>query len=373
MTMEGNVAMPMTAGQERTDSAAEFGPLPNEPLATPCFVISEGGVLHNLRRTAAACGGIDRLMPHVKTHRAPWIVQLLIAQGVTAFKCATPAEVEMCLAAGARNVTWAYPTANPANIRRFIACARDVPEAQLTGLVDSERGLEVWRTALEQAPPNIDLRIDLDPGMGRTGAPISDVAERLARGAHRLGRLSGFHIYDGHIKGDRAARQQQVSALAEKVDALRRSLQREGIPTDIVAGGSYTFNLWPHDVARFVSPGSWTFSSAQHDLELADLGWRPAAFVAATVISVHEGTATLDAGCKAISPDKPLGERFRWDGRILLMSEEHVVVEAGDLSVGDQVFLMPQHACTTAYLYNEALVKTSDGNWVRHPQLGNAR
>jgi len=371
--MERNVSMPMMAGLGRTNSAAELCPLPNEPIATPCFVISEDGVLHNLQRTAEACGGIDRLMPHVKTHRAPWIVELLIAQGVTAFKCATPAEVEMCLAAGARNVTWAYPTANPVNIRRFIARGRDFPDAQLTGMIDSERSLDVWQTELDQAPRNIDLRVDLDPGLGRTGAPISEIAEKLARRVHHLGRLSGFHIYDGHIKGDRSARQEQVSALAEKAVALRESMQREGIRTDMIAGGSYTFNLWPHDVARFVSPGSWTFSSAQHDLELSDLGWRPAAFVAATVISVHEGTATLDAGCKAISPDKPLGERFRWNGRILLMNEEHVVVEADDLSVGDQVFLMPQHACTTAYLYNEALVKTSDGNWVRHPQLGNAR
>lgn len=365
--------MPMMAGPERTNSAVELGPLLNEPIATPCFVISEDGVLHNLQRTAEACGSLDRLMPHVKTHRARWIVELLIAQGVTAFKCATPLEVEMCLAAGARNVTWAYPTANPVNIRRFIASGRDFPDVQLTGMVDSERSLDVWHTELDQAPRNINLRVDLDPGLGRTGAPISEIAEKLARRVHRLGRFSGFHIYDGHIKGDRSARQEQVSALAEKAVTLRESMQREGIPTDIIAGGSYTFNLWPHDVARFVSPGSWTFSSAQHDAELSDLGWRPAAFVVATVISVREGTATLDAGCKAISPDKPLGERFRWNGRILLMNEEHVVVEADDLLVGDQVFLMPQHACTTAYLYNQALVKTSNGNWVRHPQLGNAR
>ena len=70
---------------------------PDDPVSTPCFVIFEGKVLQNLKRTADACGGIKRLMPHVKTHRAPWIVQLLLAQGVEAFKCATPAEVEMVL------------------------------------------------------------------------------------------------------------------------------------------------------------------------------------------------------------------------------------------------------------------------------------
>ena len=75
-------------------------PLPNEPVATPCFVIFEDGIKHNLKKTDEACGGVERFMPHVKTHRAPWIVKLSLANGVTAFKCATTAEVEMVLEAG---------------------------------------------------------------------------------------------------------------------------------------------------------------------------------------------------------------------------------------------------------------------------------
>lgn len=347
--------------------------LPNEPLETPCFLIYEDAVRHNLRRTSEAAGGIDRLMPHVKTHRAPWIVKLLLDQGITAFKCATLAEVEMVLESGGLSVTWAYPTVNAANLMRFVDLAKRFPGAQLTSLVDSERGLGAWRETFRGAPVNIALRVDLDPGLGRTGVAMSDEALKLARALHSIGRLAGWHVYDGHVKGDREARQQQVTALADQVRALRDTLRGEGIETDMTGGGSYTFNLWPADLARHVSPGSWTFSSAQHDLELADLDWRPAAFVLTTVISVHTGTATLDAGCKAISPDKPLAERFRWDGRIILMNEEHTVVESQDLAVGDRVLLMPQHACTTAYLYSNALVKTSAGSWERRPQLGAVR
>jgi D-serine deaminase-like pyridoxal phosphate-dependent protein len=53
-----------------------------------------------------------------------------------------------------------------------------------------------------------------------------------------------------------------------------------------------------------------------------------------------------------------------------MMSEEHVVVEADHLRVGDRVLLTPQHACTTAYLYDTALVRTSDGAWEQRAQLG---
>lgn len=348
-------------------------PLPNAPVATPCFVIFEDNVRHNLKRTAEACGGIERLMPHVKTHRAPWIVELLLSQGVAAFKCATPAEVEMVLAAGAKQVTWAYPTVNSFNVHRFVDLARQYPDAVLSGMVDSERGFEVWRAELKDAPQNVRLWVDLDPGLGRTGIAMDDSGLKLARAVDKLGRLAGFHVYDGHVSGDGDARREKVLATAETVRALKDRLAGEKIECAIIAGGSYTFNLWPRDLTQFVSPGSWTYSSAQHDIDLADLEWRPAAFVLATVISAHEGTVTLDAGSKAISPDQPMATRFRWDGRIILMNEEHVIVESTDLRVGDRILLMPQHACTTAYLYDRALVHTLSGAWEQRAQLGSAR
>jgi 3-hydroxy-D-aspartate aldolase len=68
-----------------------------------------------------------------------------------------------------------------------------------------------------------------------------------------------------------------------------------------------------------------------------------------------------------------LTERFRWNGRIIMMNEEHVVLESSDLRVGDRIFLLPQHACTTAYMYDTALVKTVSGGWEHRRQLGCAR
>jgi D-serine deaminase-like pyridoxal phosphate-dependent protein len=66
-------------------------------------------------------------------------------------------------------------------------------------------------------------------------------------------------------------------------------------------------------------------------------------------------------------------ERFRWEGRILSMSEEHMVVEAGDLRIGGRLYLTPQHVCTTAYLYDKALVMTSSGQWDYRAQRGCVR
>jgi D-serine deaminase-like pyridoxal phosphate-dependent protein len=345
-------------------------PLPDKLTPTPCFVIFEDGIRRNLRRTAEACGDIRRLMPHVKTHRADWIVRLLLGEGVEAFKCATPAEVEMVLDAGAKYVLWAYPSVNPGNIARVLAAAGRHADARVTGLVDSLHGLDSWLTGLRNGFPNVDLRVDLDPGMGRTGVAMTSEAVDLALAVNSAGRLAGFHVYDGHIKGQRAERRRQVLENAAKVRELLAILQPKGVEADLVSGGSYTFDIWPNDLARHVSPGSWTYSSAQHHAELPDLGWEQAAFVLATVTSVQSGTATLDAGSKAISPDKPLPQRFYWDRRIIMMSEEHAVVEADNLQIGDRVLLTPQHTCTTAYLYEMALVRTSNGAWEQRAQLG---
>lgn len=357
----------------RTDSPQRL-PFPDD-VATPCFVVYEGTILENLRATAKACGGVHRLMPHVKTHRAEWIVKLLLEHGVAAFKVATVSEAGMVLRAGATTVLWAYPTVNSANIRAFLEIARLYPEASLAALVDSGEGLAAWSGMLKTAGvENVKLRVDLDPGMGRTGAPLDMTALGLAREVKRLGCFGGWHTYDGHVQDkDIDVRRSRIGAILQDVRKLMRAAADEGLSTDVVAGASYSFDLWPDDVASHIAPGSWVFSSSQHDADLRHLGWKPAAYVLATVISRRGSTATLDAGSKAISPDKPIAERFRWGGKILMISEEHAVVEDDDLKIGDKVLLLPKHACTTAYLYDQAMVRTMDGRWERRPQLGSRR
>jgi 3-hydroxy-D-aspartate aldolase len=348
-----------------------------EEISTPCFTVYEQGVLDNLFATAKACGGIERLMPHVKTHRAAWIVELLVSEGVRAFKAATVAETAMVLAAGATYAVWAYPSANKANIRALIDAARAYPRATVGALVDSQSSLATWRDELAatmKSVPNLKLIVDLDPGMGRTGAPLTQDALDLARDVDALDCFGGWHVYDGHIQGRNAAvRRERIDEVRSQVKGLIARGADAGLTAELIAGSSYSFDVWSYPLAMYVAPGSWTYSSAQHDTDLPEFGWQPSAYVLATVIATKGRTATLDAGAKAISPDKPLSERFRWEGKILMMSEEHVVVENESLAVGDRVMLMPRHACTTAYLYDKALVLGRDGAWKFRDQLGNRR
>ena len=345
--------------------------MPPDRVETPCLVIDEAAALHNLERTLAVAGSRQRLIPHLKTHRAPWIVRMLVERGVRAFKAATAAEVEMALEAGAAEVLWAYPSMNRAAVERVIEAARRHSHAAVSALVESQQGLGLWRQALgkiESSP--VRLRVDLDGGMGRTGMPLGEAAEELALSLLGRGLFAGWHLYDGHIHGsDNAA---AVSEIRIQLENFLAKMEQPLARADIVVGGSYSFEHWQGERYR-VSPGSWIYSSARHERDLAHLGWKQAAFVLATVVSVRDAGFTLDAGAKAVGADLALAERFTGPGRIMGMSEEHSVVEGNGRAVGERVLLTPGHACTTAYLYDEAWVRNQGGGWERRLQMGNRR
>lgn len=349
--------------------------MPPETAETPCFVIIHERVRHNLARTAEACGGVERLVPHIKTHRAPWLIRDLVSQGVTAFKAATSTEVEILAENGAGEIILAHPQVDAVAIDRVIAVARKWPEKRVAAIVDSPVGVALWRERLKGTDlPNLGLRVDLDPGMGRTGMGLDDAAVAVARDLMAAGLFGGWHVYDGHVHdADRTARAEQVGRICERVFAFLADVHGEGAPVDVVAGGSYTFDLWPQRDGVRVSPGSWVYSSARHGADLPEFQWQNAAFVVATVVSAKDGTATLNAGSKAISPDQPLEKRFDGPGRIVSMNEEHTVIKADGLPVGSRVALIPEHACTTAYLHTRAWVLGLDGQWSLRDQLGSLR
>lgn len=372
--------LPWPTCRRKNERASMSSPIPAELMPpesaeTPCFVIAHERVRHNLARTAAACGGVERLVSHVKTSRAPWLIRDLVSQGVTAFKAATSAEVELVAASGAREVILAHPQVNATAIDRVIAVARRSPDLRVAAIVDSPAGVALWRERLNGGtPPNLGLRVDLDPGMGRTGMKMDGAAAALARDLMDAGLFCGWHVYDGHVHdAERTVRQQRVDLIRDRVFAFLAGVHGTGAPVDVVAGGSYTFDLWPRRDGVRVSPGSWIYSSARHGADLPEFQWQQAAFVVASVVSAKDGTVTLNAGYKAISPDQPLEKRFQGPGAILSMSEEHTVLKAEGLPVGRRVALIPEHACTTAYLYPRAWVLGLDGRWSQQDQLGSRR
>src|SRR5437867_8906634 len=61
-------------------------------LPSPALLVYRERVEENLRRMVAIAGGVERLRPHIKTHKMREMIELQLGLGITRFKCATIAE-----------------------------------------------------------------------------------------------------------------------------------------------------------------------------------------------------------------------------------------------------------------------------------------
>lgn len=82
-------------------------------VPSPSLLIFPERIEENLSRMIACVGDVDRLRPHVKTHKLPQVIALEIKHGISKFKVATIAEAEMTAQSGGRDILVAYPQVGP--------------------------------------------------------------------------------------------------------------------------------------------------------------------------------------------------------------------------------------------------------------------
>src|SRR6185437_6966433 len=110
----------------------------NDPdeIDSPALLIYKNCVAYNIKTMVNFAGDPKRLMPHVKTHKMAEIVKMQIAAGISQFKCATIAEVEMLAESGAENILLAYQL-NFSKAKRFISLIKKKTKIQFSSLVDN--------------------------------------------------------------------------------------------------------------------------------------------------------------------------------------------------------------------------------------------
>src|SRR6185295_19364700 len=84
-----------------------------ESMPTPALIVYPERIRENVRRMIAIAGGVERLRPHVKTHKMSKIVEMQLAAGITRFKCATLSEAAMLGRCHAPDVLVAYQPVGP--------------------------------------------------------------------------------------------------------------------------------------------------------------------------------------------------------------------------------------------------------------------
>jgi D-serine deaminase-like pyridoxal phosphate-dependent protein len=379
-----NPTMTVTPSHGAAGGRLEHPPQPNgwymlaetESVPSPSLLVYRDRVAENLRRMIAVVGDVNRLRPHLKTHKMPDLMRLQLGLGITKFKCATIAEAEMAAGCSVPDLLLAYQPVGP-NIQRLTELVRSFPQTQFSVVCDDAaaiRGLSAALGSLNppaKSAPNpvtgVEVLLDIDIGQHRTGIqPGPDTVElyRLLAALPNL-RPGGLHAYDGHIHDtDPVARAAACEAAFAPVAALRQELLDCGLPVPrLVVGGTPTFPFHARRTDVECSPGTCVFWDAGYASRLPDLDYLPAAVVLTRVVS-KPGTnlLCLDLGHKAIASEMP-HPRVRFlnlpDAKAVTHSEEHLVIEspqAADFKLGDCLYGLPWHICPTVALHAEAFV-----------------
>jgi len=350
-----------------TDPAVAWYSVTNvDDVPSPALLIYPDRVEENIRRMIQIAGGVERLRPHMKTNKLPEVIRMQMAQGIMKYKCATIAEAEVAAACAVADVLLAYQPVGP-NVQRLVQLVKKFPSTRFSALVDDPGAVEALSRAASEAGVTLDLFVDLDCGMHRTGiAPGPDAVALYQLIARSPGlRAAGLHVYDGHIRdSDPARRAAACDAAFAQLESVRDQLVRSGVPVPlVVAGGTPTFPIHAKRPGVQCSPGTSVFWDLGYETLLPDLDFLPAVLVLTRVISKPSARILcLDLGHKAIASEGPhprvelLGLP---DARATGHSEEHLTVEtehAGDYRVGSPLYGIPWHICPTVALHQDAVV-----------------
>jgi D-serine dehydratase len=385
----------------RAQIAAQGWNLLAGDLPLPIAVLQREPLAHNLgwmQRHVQARG--IALAPHGKTTLSPELFAAQLEAGAWGITFASVHQLALGVAAGVRRALIANQVVQAADLRQLAALRAAHPGLRAPCFVDDVAQLALIEAAGLAEP--VEVLLELGLAGGRTGCRTHEQALALARAARAnpAVRLVGLSTYEGLWgSGDSAADSALVEGLMQRVHALARAIEAEGLfepdpdvdsgAVIVTAGGSALFDrvsplLRPPlraPVLGLLRSGCYVTHDSGHYRRLVQVanqrlgcadaeGLRAALQVWALVQSVPEpGLAILNAGKRDLGIDMglpvplavaPAGRRDRqtppagW--RITALNDQHAHLRrdpdapaevAPPLRVGDRVALGISHPCTT--------------------------
>lgn len=336
-----------------------------DEVDSPALLIYIDRVKENIITLKSMVNDVDRLRPHVKTHKSADITQLLIQSGIQKFKCATIAEAEMLGICHAKDVLLAYQPIGP-KLERFIELIKKYPETKFSCLTDNDIAAKQMAKSFSSHDLSVPVYIDINIGQDRTGIAPGIAAIQLYMDCSKMKGIVpvGLHAYDGHIyDSDLAIRTFRCDEAFESVEAMKNELIKNGFKEPvIIAGGSPTFPIHSKRENVECSPGTFIYWDKGYMDKCAEQDFLPAALLIARVISLPgETKICLDLGHKSVAAENDISKRVYFinapELRFISQSEEHLIADAGEkhpYAMGDILFGIPYHVCPTVALYETA-------------------
>jgi len=336
-----------------------------DEVSSPSLLIYPDRIEANIKKVIDIAGSVDKLRPHVKTHKMAEIIKLQMKYGVHKFKCATISEAEMVARCGAPDILLAFQPVGP-NIERFFKLQQTFRNIKFSCIADNEEIIIRLSDMARKTGIETHIWLDINNGMNRTGVIPGEKAGRFFKRIMDSPMLvaEGLHVYDGHIHDpDPVQRARKCDEAFAPVESLIEELKSEGIsPVKVVAGGTPTFPV--HALRKGVecSPGTlilWDESSRSYP----DLDYLHAAIVLTRIISKPAvELLCLDLGHKAVASEMPqprvniLGMKSY---TIINHNEEHMVIRTNSsdkYKTGDPLYGIPWHICPTVDRYDSVYV-----------------
>lgn len=332
-----------------------------DEIDSPALVVFPDRIESNIQEMLSMVGDVNRLRPHVKTHKMKEVVQLQQNRGIWKYKCATIAEAEMLGELEVQNVLIAYQPTGP-KIKRILALYKKYPQTQFSVLVDNKSTAKAIGDLFASDGLSISTFLDIDVGMQRTGiAP--DLAVSLFDYCESVQGINpiGLHCYDGHVHDEtKGEREMAVNKVFSKVDELYEAIDKE---IEVVVSGSPSF---PYHAARnkyTCSPGTSLLWDWRYSNMCEDQNFHHAALVITRIISTPgDKNVCVDLGHKSIASEMPYPRVHFLNlpkAKQIKHSEEHLVLDVGDNSsyeIGDVLYGVPMHICPTVALHENANV-----------------
>ncbi|NKB97953.1 MAG: DSD1 family PLP-dependent enzyme [Pseudomonadales bacterium] len=345
-------------------------------LPTPALVLDRSLFSSNLAKMAAHVAAHGKgFRPHAKTHKCPEIAKAQVASGAVGVCVAKVSEAVAQTGAGVDNILITSPITTPGKVAILDRLASE--GHQLMIVVDSLVGLNQLQSGIA-SENRLDILIDLDVNMGRTGvredATVLELINKI-NDDERLG-FRGFQFYAGHVMHIEgfADRREASLSLWSQVSERIENVRAEGINFDIVTGcGTGTFNIDIEvDSITDLQVGSFIFMDeeyrrigGEHNDRFLDFD--VSLTIATTTISQPmNGAMTVDAGFKSMASDTVPAAvdelantkfRFAGDEHGVLLSKESMQ----SLKLGDVVELVTPHCDPTVNLHDFYWVKENDG------------
>lgn len=321
----------------------------------------------NIDRYASFAEDHDiQLRSHVKTHKTPALAHRQHDRTDGGICCQTLSEVEVMAAAGIDDIYLSYMVVGERKLNRLVNLSKDLPSFATT--VDGRGNVDPLQSAAAAHDVIIDVIMEVDIGLGRTGVPTRKQSVDLAKYIVEQPNLSfqGLLAYEANVKNEaksEAEFEQQCEAVMNEVAAVVNDIEDANINVlEVKVGGTAT-SLYSgtHPVVTEINPGMYPF------MDVGELELRPwevslkdcAATIRSTVISApDDDRAVVDAGSKSLGVDKPQQPMLKHLETVAYVtsSEEHGWLDTSErrepLAVGDRVSLVAPHVCTTVNLHD---------------------